>query len=55
MYQLVVDGELTHDGDPAAARHVATAMLCGDSWGARLAKEHKDSRRTVTVQLPGPH
>ena len=47
LYQLVVDGELTHDGDPHLARHMANAILKTDSRGARLAKEHKDSPRRV--------
>jgi hypothetical protein len=41
----VLNGELTHDGDPRLARHVANTILKADSRGARLAKEHKDSRR----------
>jgi phage terminase large subunit-like protein len=50
-YQLVVDGELSHDGDPALARHVANAILKADSRGARLAKEHKDSRRRIDAAV----
>jgi phage terminase large subunit-like protein len=51
FYQLVVDGELTHDGDPALARHVANAILKADSRGARLAKEHKDSKRRIDAAV----
>jgi phage terminase large subunit-like protein len=51
MYQLVVDGELTHDGDPRLARHMANAILRTDSRGARLAKEHKDSRRRIDAAV----
>jgi phage terminase large subunit-like protein len=50
-YQLVVDGELTHDGDPRLARHLANAILKTDSRGARLAKEHKDSRRRIDAAV----
>jgi phage terminase large subunit-like protein len=50
-YQLIVDGELTHDGDPRLARHVANAILKADSRGARLAKEHKDSRRRIDAAV----
>jgi phage terminase large subunit-like protein len=53
MYQLVVDGELTHDGDPALARHMANAILKADSRGARLAKEHKDSKRRIDAAVAG--
>jgi phage terminase large subunit-like protein len=51
FYQLVVDGELTHDGDPRLARHVANAILKADSRGARLAKEHKDSKRRIDAAV----
>jgi phage terminase large subunit-like protein len=51
FYQLVVDGELTHDGDPALARHVANAILKADSRGARLAKEHKESKRRIDAAV----
>jgi phage terminase large subunit-like protein len=50
-YQLIVDGELTHDGDPRLARHVANAILKQDSRGARLAKEHKDSKRRIDAAV----
>ena len=51
MYQLVVDGELTHDGDPTLAHHIANAILRQDSRGARLAKEHKDSKRRIDAAV----
>jgi phage terminase large subunit-like protein len=51
MYQLVVDGELSHDGDPALGRHVANAILKADSRGARVAKEHKDSKRRIDTAV----
>jgi phage terminase large subunit-like protein len=51
MHQLVVDGELTHDGDPALARHMANAILKVDSRGARLAKEYKDSKRRIDAAV----
>jgi phage terminase large subunit-like protein len=51
FYQLVVDGVLTHDGSSALARHVANAILREDSRGARLAKEHKDSKRRIDAAV----
>ena len=51
FYQLVVDGELSHDGDPRFARHMANAILKADSRGARLAKEHKDSKRRIDAAV----
>ena len=50
-YQLVVDGELSHDGDPRLARHIANAILKQDSRGARLAKEHKDSKQRIDAAV----
>jgi phage terminase large subunit-like protein len=43
----VVDRLLTHDGSSALARRFANAVLKEDSRGARLAKEHKDSKRRI--------
>jgi phage terminase large subunit-like protein len=51
FYQLVVDHELTHDGDSRLARHVANAILREDSRGARLAKETKDSPRGIDAAV----
>jgi phage terminase large subunit-like protein len=42
-----VDRLLTHDGSSALARHVTNAVLKENSSGARLAKEHKDSKRRI--------
>jgi phage terminase large subunit-like protein len=51
FYSAVVDRLLSHDGSPALARHVADAVLKEDSRGARLAKEHKDSRRRIDAAV----
>jgi phage terminase large subunit-like protein len=51
FYALVVDGELSHDGSTGLARHVANAILREDSRGARLSKEHKDSRRRIDAAV----
>jgi hypothetical protein len=44
FYQLVVDGELTHDGGTPLARHVANAILREHSRGARLSKRRRTHR-----------
>jgi phage terminase large subunit-like protein len=36
-----------HDGSAGLVRHVANAVVKEDSCGARLAKEHKDSKRRI--------
>jgi phage terminase large subunit-like protein len=51
FYAAVVDRLLTHDGSSALARHVANAILKEDSRGARLAKEHKDSKRRIDAAV----
>jgi phage terminase large subunit-like protein len=51
FYSAVVDRLLSHDGSSALARHVANAVLREDSRGARLAKEHKDSRRRIDAAV----
>jgi phage terminase large subunit-like protein len=51
FYAAVVDRLLTHDGSSALARHVANAVLKEDSRGARLAKEHKDSKRRIDAAV----
>jgi phage terminase large subunit-like protein len=51
FYAAVVDRLLTHDGSSGLARHVGNAVLKEDSRGARLAKEHKDSRRRIDAAV----
>ena len=51
FYAAVVDRLLSHDGSSALARHVANAVLKEDSRGARLAKEHKDSKRRIDAAV----
>jgi len=51
LYSAAVDRLLSQDGDPRLARHVANAVLKEDSRGARLAKEHKDSRRRIDAAV----
>jgi phage terminase large subunit-like protein len=51
FYAAVVDRLLSHDGSSALARHVANAILKEDSRGARLAKEHKDSKRRIDAAV----
>jgi phage terminase large subunit-like protein len=51
FYSAVLDRLLSHDGSPALARHVANAILKQDSRGARLAKEHKDSKRRIDAAV----
>jgi phage terminase large subunit-like protein len=47
FHDAVVDGTLTHDGDPVLARHVANARTKETRWGLVITKEHKDSPRRI--------
>jgi phage terminase large subunit-like protein len=47
----VVDRLLTHDGSSALARHAANTILKEELRGARLAKEHKDSKRRIDAAV----
>jgi len=51
LYEAVVNGIVTHEGDKQLARHVANAVLKTDSRGTRLAKEHRDSKRRIDLAV----
>jgi phage terminase large subunit-like protein len=51
FYEAVVDRLLSHDGSSGLARHVGNCVLKTDSRGARLAKEHKDSKRRIDAAV----
>ena len=48
----VLDGELSHDGDPALARHLANTDLKIDHHGRRRpVKDYKSSRRHIDLTI----
>ncbi|MFI9206201.1 terminase large subunit domain-containing protein [Streptomyces sp. NPDC053048] len=51
VYDACRDGRLTHDGDPALARHIGNAVLREDKNGARVTKEHASSRRKIDLAI----
>jgi phage terminase large subunit-like protein len=51
FYEAVVNGQLTHDGDPRLARHVGNCMLKTDARGSRLAKESRTSSRKIDLAV----
>ena len=51
FYDAVVDGTLTHDGDPALARHVENMVLKVDAKGARPVKDQRTSRRHIDLGI----
>lgn len=51
FYDAVMDGTLTHDGDPRLARHVENMRLKIDAQGVRPMKEHKSSNRHIDLGI----
>ncbi|MDR3662222.1 MAG: terminase large subunit, partial [Mycobacterium sp.] len=51
FYEAVVNGTMTHSGDPRLARHIANAVLRADSRGTRILKEHKHSTRRIDLAV----
>lgn len=49
FYAAVVEGRLTHDGDPRMARHVANATVKEDSRGQRLTKRARGQKIDLAV------
>ena len=47
----IVEGSITHDGDPRLARHVANCVLKTDSRGSRLSKDSKQSLRKIDLAV----
>lgn len=50
-FEAVVNGTLTHSGDPRLARHMGNCVLKVDARGHRLAKEHKASTRRIDLAV----
>ncbi|MEV6399613.1 terminase large subunit [Streptomyces sp. NPDC051907] len=51
VYDVCLDGRLSHDGNPALARHIGNAVLREDRNGARVTKEHASSRRKIDLAI----
>jgi phage terminase large subunit-like protein len=51
LYEAVVNGAVTHSGDPRMARHIGNATVRTDSRGTRLYKEHKHSTRRIDLAV----
>lgn len=52
FYQLVVEGKIAHDGDPALTRHIGNAAADQKPRGWRLTKP-KGSRRKIDAAVAG--
>lgn len=53
FYEAATNGQLTQDGDPDYARHVANCVVRIDSRGPRITKDHKDSERRIDIAVAG--
>jgi phage terminase large subunit-like protein len=51
FYEAVLNGGLTHSGDPRLARHMDNCTLKVDARGARLAKDAKNSPRKIDLAI----
>jgi phage terminase large subunit-like protein len=51
FYEAVLNGGLTHSGDPRLARHVDNAVLKVDARGSRLAKDTRNSPRKIDLAV----
>lgn len=51
FYEGVMNGTLTHDGDPRLARHIENAILKTDIRGTRLIKETSKSKRHIDLAV----
>lgn len=51
FFEAVVNGTLTHSGDPRLAGHVGNCVLKTDSRGSRIAKESKQSNRKIDLAV----
>jgi len=51
FFDAVLDEELSHNGSPALARHVANTQLKQDSRGSRITKEYRSSTRHIDLTV----
>ena len=51
FYTAVINGELTHDGDPTLAKHVGNAVVKETTNGAVLVKDRRNSPRKIDAAV----
>jgi len=51
LYASIVQGELTHDGDPVLARHIAGATAKSTPRGWRLVRSKRDGQIDAAIAL----
>lgn len=47
----IVEGALTHDGDPRLREHVVNARRRPNRWGVSIGKEHRESARKIDLAV----
>lgn len=47
LHDEIVEGRLTHDGDPRVRQHFANARRRPNAWGVSVGKEHRESARKI--------
>lgn len=51
FYEAVLNGTVSHSGDPRLARHVGNCVLKVDQRGARLSKDTRNSPRKIDLAV----
>lgn len=51
FYEAVMDGTLSHDGNPSLSRHIGNAVLKEDARGGRITKVYKSSTRHIDLAI----
>jgi phage terminase large subunit-like protein len=51
LYEAVVNGTVTHSGDPRLTRDTGNATVRTDNRGTRIYKEHKHSTRRIDLAV----
>jgi phage terminase large subunit-like protein len=51
FYDMVMDKQLTHSGDPVLARHLQNAIVKNDNIGPRIVKESRNSPRKIDAAV----
>jgi len=51
MQTMILERQMTHDGNPALTRHVSNCVLVSDSRGMRVKKEHRNSDRKIDAAV----
>ena len=51
LYEAIMNGTVSHSGDPRLERHITNAVVKVDARRARILKEHKSSTRQIDLAV----